>query len=242
MRNEVANLSDSVRQSADLAELQSNVLGSVDRMQAHVRTHLEEENARRAEAEDEAGKLRTQLRRLEQDTFDLRRQVAQAYQDAMLDPLTRLPNRRAYDERIAQEFARWKRFAEPLALMILDVDDFKVVNDTFGHNSGDKALSMIGAILVDRMRETDFIARYGGEEFVVLLSGADQENARRLADDLRVAVENGGLHANRQPVRITVSVGLAAFADGDAPEQVFERADQALYAAKQQGKNRVVAG
>jgi diguanylate cyclase len=240
MRSEVGTLSASVRESVDLAELQSKILASLERMHSHVRHHLDDENARRAEAEAEADRLRGELRTLEEQTFDLRRQIAQTRDSARRDPLTGLPNRRAYDDRVAQEYARWKRFGDPLALLVWDVDDFKKINDTFGHKAGDKALVMLGKLLRERLRATDFIARFGGEELVVLLVGAGRDDATRLADEMRRAVETGGLHAHGQPVHLTVSGGLALFAAGDAPEDVFERADQAMYRAKQAGKNQVV--
>ena len=242
MDSAVGSLTESVRSSVSLSELQANVIRTLDRMQTQVREHLLDENARREKAEDEAGVLRGRLRQLEQDTFDLRRQVAQTRRAAMRDPLTGLANRRAYDERVAQEFARWKRFGGPLALLVLDVDDFKQINDQFGHKSGDKALIMVAKILEERLRETDFIARFGGEEFVVLLIGAERDDALRLADGMRQAVAEGGLHASGKPVKVTVSVGMASFADADTPEVVFERADGALYQAKRTGKNRVTAG
>ena len=242
MDSEVVSLSESLRDTADLAELQASVIASLDRMHKHVRTHVDDESARREKAESEAAGLRKQMRRLEQDSFDLRRQVAQTYQEAMCDALTGLPNRRAYDERIAQEHARWRRFGDPLALLVWDVDNFKQVNDTFGHKSGDRALAMIGKTLQAQLRETDFIARYGGEEFVVLLVGAAKEDACRLADAMRRQVESIGLHANGQPVTTTLSGGLCLFGGEETPEAVFERADAALYKAKHQGKNCVVVG
>jgi diguanylate cyclase len=242
MRSEVGSLSASVRESVDLAQLQSSVLVSLDRMHAHVRHHLDEENARREKAEFEADRLRRELRSVEEQAFDLRRQVAQTQQAALRDPLTGLPNRRAYEERLEHEYARWKRFGDPLALVVWDVDNFKKVNDTFGHKAGDKALIMIGKLLNERLRETDFIARYGGEELVVLLVGAALDDAQRIADMMRIAVESGGLHAHGKPVSVTVSGGLSSFKFGDAPADVFERADKAMYQAKQAGKNQVVVG
>jgi len=239
---EVVSLTASVRDSESLSELQANVVGSLDRMQAHVRRHLADESQRREQAESDSEVLRGRLHELEQETFDLRREVAQTQLEAMCDQLTGLPNRRAYDERIAQEHARWKRFGDPLALLVMDVDDFKKLNDTFGHKSGDKALAMIGQILSGRLRETDFIARYGGEEFVVLFTGASGEDALRVAETMRKGVMNGGLHAKRKPVEVTVSGGIGVFAKGDTPESVFERADRALYKAKRQGKNCVIIG
>lgn len=242
MRSEVGNLSASVRDSVDLAQLQSSVLSSLDRMHQHVRHHLEDENARRAKAEAEANRLRAELRVVEEQTFDLRRQIASTQQAALKDPLTGLPNRRAYDERIEQEFARWKRFGDPLALIVFDVDDFKKINDAFGHKAGDRTLTMIGKLLRARLRETDFIARFGGEELVVLLIGAGLDDAVRLADAMRQSVEDGGLHAHGQPVRVTVSGGLSLFRSGDSPGDAFDRADRAMYQAKQRGKNQVVVG
>lgn len=242
MNSEVVSLSASVRDSIDLAQLQASVLGSLDRMHAHVRAHIDEENTRREKAESEADQLREQLNQLERDTFDLRRQVAQTYQEAMCDALTGLPNRRAYDERITQEFARWKRFGEPLALLVWDVDDFKKLNDTFGHKAGDRALAMVAKTLGGRLRETDFLARYGGEEFVLVFIGASPEDALKVADVMRNAIEDIGLHSHGKPVKLTVSGGMSAFAEGDDPEKVFERADKALYEAKRQGKNRVFTG
>lgn len=241
MSDAVERLSDDVRHSANLAELQANVLASLDRMQTHVREHIEDESSRRNEAEAEARVLREQLNTVERDAFDLRRQVARTQEQALRDALTGLPNRRAYDERVAQEQARFRRFAEPLALLVLDVDDFKKINDTFGHKAGDKALKMIATLLRERLRVTDFIARFGGEEFVLLLTGAAFDDALKVADAMRIAVEQGGLHASGQPVNVTVSGGLAVFSEGDTAEGVFERADQALYKAKGQGKNRIVA-
>ena len=101
---------------------------------------------------------------------------------------------------------------------------------------------MIAKILRSRLRETDFVARYGGEEFVTLLTGADTQAALQVAEAMRTAVEGGGLHANGRPVTITLSGGLSVFAAGDSPEDVFERADRAMYQAKRQGKNAVVRG
>lgn len=241
MSDEVERLTDDVRQSVDLAELQSRVLASLDRMQTHVREHIDEENRRREAAEAEVVDLQVRMHDLERDSYDLRRQMAQTQEKALRDALTGLPNRRAYDERVAQEQSRFRRFGDPLAILVLDVDDFKKINDTHGHKAGDKALAMIAKILRERLRTTDFIARFGGEEFVLLLIGAGLDDAMHVADNMRVAVEQGGLHASGQPVQVTVSGGLAMFDQGETAEAAFERADRALYQAKANGKNRIVS-
>jgi len=125
--------------------------------------------------------------------------------------------------------------------VIWDVDHFKKVNDTFGHKAGDKVLRTIARNLAGSIRETDFIARYGGEEFVHLMTGAELENCVAVADKLRGKIEATGFHFREQAVTITVSCGVTQFRDGDSSESWFERADRALYKAKQAGRNRCVS-
>ena len=239
--DEVGDLSANIQAQGDLSQLRAQVLGTLDKIQQHVAVHLQEEGARIDQAEQDADRLREQLQTLEQETFDLRRQVADSHHKAMTDALTGLPNRRAYEDRAEQELARWKRFAKPLALVVWDVDNFKQINDVFGHKAGDRALALIARILHEGMRETDFIARYGGEEFVVLLPGAPQDDALKVANIMRERVANAGMHSHKKPITITLSGGLAMAREGETVEALFERADQAMYQAKQAGKNRVVS-
>jgi len=239
--DEVGDLSANIQSQGDLSSLRSQVLGTLDKIQQHVAVHLQEENERIDQAEQQAEQLREKLAALEQETFDLRRQVADSHHKAMTDPLTGLPNRRAYEDRAGQELARWKRFGEPLALVVWDVDNFKQINDVFGHKAGDRALAVIARILREGMRETDFIARYGGEEFVVLLPGADQDDAMKVANLMRERVGNAGMHSHNKPVTITLSGGVALAQAEEGIERLFERADKAMYQAKQSGKNRVIS-
>ena len=158
----------------------------------------------------------------------------------MFDVLTGIPNRLAYEKKVAEEVARWKRFGHPLSVAVWDVDFFKKVNDTFGHKAGDKVLKTIAQLLNERIRETDFLARYGGEEFVMLLPGTKEEETLRLVNDLREKVASCGFHYHGDPVSITVSCGVSCFRENDNLETVFERADQALYRAKRNGRNQCV--
>jgi diguanylate cyclase len=152
--------------------------------------------------------------------------------------LTGIPNRLSYQQRIAIEYKRWKRFGRPLSLAVWDIDYFKRVNDSHGHAAGDQVLQVVGKTLARSMRETDFVARFGGEEFVVLLVDAGAEMALMVAEKLRTAVEALRLNVAGQTLLITVSCGVAEFRADEEPEAVFERADRALYAAKQAGRNR----
>jgi diguanylate cyclase len=140
-----------------------------------------------------------------------------------------------------QEFARWKRYHQPLVLLIFDIDHFKRVNDTYGHKAGDKALKLIARTLQNNLRESDFLARFGGEEFVVLMPQTELNAAIGAANKLREAVEANQFHYQQKRVLITISCGATQFKDDDTIDSAFQRADQALYKAKQNGRNRCEA-
>ncbi|MFT5349846.1 MAG: diguanylate cyclase, partial [Gammaproteobacteria bacterium] len=161
---------------------------------------------------------------------------------AKTDALTRIANRLAYNEKIKQEFARWQRNAQPFSVCVIDVDKFKGVNDSYGHKAGDKVLKTIAEVCAANIRKMDFFARYGGEEFVLLLPDTALDQAIVVAENLRRKIEVCKFHYAKETVVITVSCGLAQFDKGDTTESVFNRADKALYAAKDQGRNQVMRG
>jgi len=242
MSEQVDGISSSMQQATDLEALKSTVEQKLDVIQSHVSRHLASEEQRHTTASEREEALKAKLLDLESEIQGLREQIREAAIKAVRDAVTGLPNRQAYDERMEQEFSRWKRFGEPLALLVWDIDDFKKINDTYGHQSGDKALHAMAEKLKDTIRETDFIARYGGEEFVVLLVGTDLDGAKEAAEKMRQRIEKVGLKANQDIIRMTVSGGIGMFQQGDLPQDVFERADQALYKAKRNGKNQWIVG
>ncbi len=240
VRAEVGDISGSLQDSRDLDQLVVMVTDSLDRIQQQVERHLSDDATRHQAADRDDVRLRQSMAELEAEAARLRRRLAETEEQAFRDALTGLPNRRAYDDRVAEEIARLKRFGGDLSLVVWDLDNFKKINDNLGHKAGDKALKVVADLLASRLRETDFIARYGGEEFVVLLPGADPEAALVVAEQMREAVANAGLHSNNKPVALTVSGGIACFTADEHPDRVFEQADQALYQAKSAGKNRCV--
>ncbi len=153
------------------------------------------------------------------------------------DPLTELLNRRAFEEILQTEASRAERYAEPLALVMLDIDHFKAVNDTYGHGTGDRLLVALTGLVAGRLRGADTMARWGGEEFMIILPRTDRTGARELAEDLRRAVAQADFPV---PDRITVSLGVEAHQKGDGLKDLTKRVDDALYAAKMGGRNRVV--
>ncbi len=227
-------------EETDLRTLKQVVAERLDTIGTQLQALREAEERRNLEAERRIVEMSRRLRELEQESEDLRQRLRLAHQQALRDPLTSLPNRQAVDERIAQEFARWRRFGEPFTMLLWDVDHFKQINDRFGHRAGDKALCIVARILREGIREVDFVGRYGGEEFLMLLPETDDGGAFKLAEKLRRAVENCGFNSRGKPVPITISCGLSSVREGDTPERLFERVDQALYQAKAQGRNRCV--
>ncbi|MDJ0806066.1 MAG: GGDEF domain-containing protein [Gammaproteobacteria bacterium] len=234
---QVGGLYTSVSAATDLDQLKQDVRNRLNGIQQAMEVFLTEEERWFQSADSDEQQLRERLDKLEQESEDLRYRLLEAHHLALLDAVTGLPNRLAYDERVAQEYARWKRFAEPLSMLVWDVDNFKSINDRFGHQAGDRALKVIAASLKKRVRETDFIARYGGEEFVTLLCGANQDEALQVAEEMRQSVMQCAFHSGNKAVPVTISCGLSHFIEGDQVEDVFKRADAALYQAKRKGKN-----
>lgn len=180
------------------------------------------------------------LASLEQAALSMRITQEQQRTKSMVDALTGLPNRAAWVERVEMEVDRFRRYGGDLALVILDVDYFKAVNDRYGHLAGDRVLASIARLLRKRLRKTDFIARYGGEEFALLLPHTSEVAVRKLVEDLREKVAAYPFHFKGDAVEISVSIGFSIFSPDDEASAVFERADQALYQAKSDGRNCIV--
>lgn len=159
---------------------------------------------------------------------------------AVLDSLTGILSRRFIMSRLREELQRSERFGYQFSLLMVDIDRFKHYNDQYGHLVGDVLLKEVARIMKENIREIDAIGRYGGEEFCLILAETDKKGAYFAAERIRQAVESGDIRAYDERLKITVSAGIAVFPD-DAKEanQLFEKADKALYRAKEQGRNRV---
>lgn len=158
-----------------------------------------------------------------------------------VDSLTGLFNRRAFENKIGEEFERSKRYHSPLSLLILDIDNFKIINDTYGHHGGDAALVKISETFREKTRQSDFPARYGGEEFVLVLPETDQESALQAATKIHSAIRSSAFGTTARPFRLTVSIGVSSTSIKfySAWHELLRDADQALYMAKNSGKDRI---
>jgi diguanylate cyclase (GGDEF)-like protein len=179
--------------------------------------------------------------RIEKISADLAVANRRLEMDALTDVLTGLPNRRYLMERLSHDWAVARRSGQPLACMVLDIDHFKQINDTFGHDVGDQVLERVAMILKNSVRSTDVVCRHGGEEFIVVSADSDLESSLRSAERLRHAVETNVTSAFPQIQRfVTVSIGVAVRNEQTrTPEALLKAADEAMYRAKQSGRNRV---
>lgn len=164
----------------------------------------------------------------------------QALASAMQDNLTGLGNRSAYEKCLQREIELAQRQQSPLSLIIIDIDNFKAINDAYGHSSGDRALKTLADTINQTLRRSDIAFRFGGEEFVLLLSNSDAEAARIVAERVRTAVAETLCHDGRHGFGFTISLGIAQLAESEQSYHLFERADMALYQAKQTGRNMTV--
>ena len=176
------------------------------------------------------------------DITEQKEQEARLRELSFTDPLTQIPNRRVFMERLNESYELFSRRGIPAAVVMIDIDHFKTVNDTYGHGAGDEVIRRVASILADRVRESDVPCRLGGEEFGLLLPGTGIDEAMDLAERLRLEIAGCSCTTGRgEAFQVTLSVGVSRFAGEDEhPEQALQRADAALYQGKATGRNRVV--
>jgi diguanylate cyclase len=239
---ELRSLGETVQAATDLASLREEVAQRSRAIQACMGAFREREAVRIVAYQDRADRMRSRVGELERETRALQHSLQREKRLSVTDALTGIPNRLAWDERLAHEFARWKRFRGPMCLATWDIDHFKSINDSFGHAAGDKVLYVVAQHLARQIREIDFVARYGGEEFSMLLIGTAPDDALRVCEHLRERIARLNFHFRQKPIPVTVSCGIATFGGEDTPESAFERADLAMYRAKREGRNRCQLG
>lgn len=172
-------------------------------------------------------------------SLTINRYQGQLEEMAMTDKLTGLANRQAFDLLIQQALSESRRNKTPLLAVLIDIDHFKEINDRLGHLAGDSVIQQVATVIKAALRESDIVCRWGGEEFLVMLKGPTADHGRPLAEKLRRAVETGAFHHGETVVPVTISLGIAAYINGETPDQLIARADKALYDAKNRGRNLV---
>jgi len=242
LREQVDGLQSSVQDAADLDSLKHVLENRLEGLLGTMDQHQQQRDEREQEVAARLQGLANRVATMEQEAQGFRVHLEEQRQKALVDPLTSLPNRAAWSERLEQEVGLRQKNGNELLLGMIDLDYFKRINDNYGHLAGDKVLKIIATELRKRLRPGDFIARFGGEEFVLLIPHTSMPDGMALMNKLRRAIEACPFHFKGEPVTVTISVGISAFGVGERSEWVLKRADEALYRAKDEGRNRIERG
>lgn len=234
-----------------MANWTSDVAGDVSKYQSQLTTLTEQAQKNSIDGNNEEfqrvldqilsanRQLQSRLEAAEQKLESQTNQLEGFLTEARTDPLTGLSNRRVFDQRMDEQFAKFKSTQQPFTLALLDIDHFKKINDTYGHASGDEVLREVGSRLREISDQCNLIARYGGEEFAVVFN-ASLAHAATIMDQLRASVAAKPVMAEGKSIRVTFSCGVAQLHTGDRVGNLFRYTDEALYCAKQNGRNMVV--
>jgi diguanylate cyclase len=242
IQQELDAFGQKVEASQDFQGLKASVSGHLTSIREAVGRFRTKESEREKYLAEQLGTMHEKLAAMETQAEQAKVELREQRQRAMTDVLTQLPNREAWQDRLAIEYHRWRRYGSALTLAVLDIDLFKRVNDSYGHKAGDRVLQLVAKALQDRLRQTDFIARYGGEEFVLLFPETSAEAAKDVLDGLRAHIKALPFHFRGEPVSVTFSAGVAGFEPEEGPDEVFDRADRSLYQAKETGRDQVCIG
>lgn len=238
---EIQAMGETVEHAKDLQQIRAQVRSRLDSIDQHLQAFRQREATFAAAIRAGNDQMRSRITELETEAKRLHHQLQDQQRLSTMDALTKIPNRLAYEKRVEEELHRWRRFHQPTCIVVWDVDNFKRINDTYGHRAGDRVLQAVAGCFATQIRSTDFVARYGGEEFVMILPGTVLVDATQFSDRMRAAIAEIGFHFRGNPVSITVSSGVTAFLPEDSADIAFDRADKALYRAKEAGRNRCVA-
>lgn len=237
---------EGIRESFVIGQSINEIKGFVFAKLAVIRNVIDnkakEDAVRYEKACSEIEELQKNIRTMKKEIGQAKERTKSLEREVLLDSLTGIHNRRAYEQRIMEEMQRYRRYQQTFSLILFDVDRFKDLNDRFGHRAGDKCLKEIINRIKLCIRNTDFLARYGGEEFAIILPGTNREGACIVAEKVRRSIEMTRFYYQNQSIPVTISLGVTEVKSVDPePETVFSRSDDAMYRAKREGRNRVCA-
>ncbi len=223
----------------DLTSIKKAVLVKIENINKGIEKKREQDLHRLRETESTLQAMGKRVRDIKNEADEIKRKAAEIESESLRDNLTGLSNRKAYDQKIIETLADLGRYGVPSSLLICDIDDFKKINDTYGHKVGDLALKKLASLLREKLRVNDFISRYGGEEFAIILSHADLPGAVKAGEGMISYINKSVFSYKGNRIPLTISIGISVFRPNDDTSTVFERADTALYVAKRSGKNNV---
>ena len=239
LESEIKHVSEMIKKSENDEALKSPLISRLENINQTLAYRRQEYSVRLEKAEDERKKLNINFDNM---INSLRNQNKLLEEQSRRDALTNIFNRRVFEEKVSAELARYIRYKKPFSLIFFDIDRFKNVNDTYGHDTGDRVLKEITARTREALRKTDIFARYGGEEFVIILPETDLTQAVNVAEKLHDIIQKNIFEHESDRISITVSVGVTEVQESDRdPESILHRADSNMYKAKDKGRNRVVS-
>jgi diguanylate cyclase len=232
-------ISQNVDEVKDIKTLKKEVMGTIGNINKCIDEKSELDKKRLKDTEKKLKSLGSRINDITKEADEIKKKAEKLEQESLLDKLTGVNNRKAYDNRVTETIAGLKRYNVPSSLMLCDIDYFKRINDTYGHKVGDLALKKFAALLNEKLRKTDFLARYGGEEFVIILPHIPLDKANAAGESVRAYINQSVFSYKENEILLTVSIGVSTFRKDDTAGSVFERADRALYLAKHSGRNVV---
>lgn len=241
LEKNIKEMNRNIDSARDLNDLKKEIKLTMSSLSSDLERFSVDAQNRQLNVGKEMKQVNARMNALEIVSEVLKDRLASERKMAMQDALTGVHNRLAYDERIEDELERYQRYQSPFVLSVWDLDHFKNVNDTYGHLAGDKVLQSVAELLEDCTRRVDFVSRFGGEEFVVIMPNTQLDSAVKVAEKIRRKLEKVRFHYNNRDLDVTISCGLTEVADGDTVDSLFKRADDALYEAKNGGRNRCVS-
>lgn len=239
LNERVEDIRSLVTGGGDLALMGGRVQQQLQQILLAMDDFSQQEQQREQYWAGQVAQMQERLQSLEQESGRVRQQLARQRHQALHDALTGLPNRAAWQERLRRDWYQLQQ-GHPLRMAIADIDHFKRFNDTWGHQTGDRVLQLVARTLRQQLAEGTFLCRLGGEEFALLRVGGDSAGFTDAIEQLRVAIEAVPWHFQGQRVSLTLSFGIASARPDEQPQQLFQRADDALYQAKANGRNRLM--
>ena len=243
LNNELGNLvgksQQSVEQATDIQVLKQSITPLLNEI-ASLSERLSHAEQKEQALIDRMSYGKTQLDSLYEVTQDYRRRLEDQAQRMLLDPLTKVYNRTAFTDRLELEYRRWIRAQHSLRVVLLDIDNFKAINDSFGYTAGDKALKIIARTMTKELSKTDTVARFSGEEFILLLPEQNDEYCHQVIQNIQTQVSRLPFKFRDQQITITLCAASTQFSQSDTPEEVLERLNRILTKAKQRGTNQLV--
>ncbi len=223
----------------NLKSLKAAVFNKIENINKGIDKKREQDILQLKQTEKTLEDMGNRINGIKKEAEDIKKKAEQLEMESLRDKLTGLYNRKAYDQKIVETLAHLNRYEVPSALMFCDIDFFKKINDTFGHKVGDLALKKLAFFLKEKLRVNDFIARYGGEEFAIILPHTSLDDALQAGESLRSYIDNASFSYKNRSIPLTISIGVSSFNSDDTEDSVMERADSALYLAKNSGRNAV---